>query len=335
MDKRYQVFVSSTFVDLKDERQKVFQTLLEMDCIPVGMELFPAVDEEQFKFIKRVIDDSDYYILIIAGRYGSVAPDNFSYTEKEFDYAVSKGIKVIVLIHENPDDLPAGKTDKDDSKRNKLDRFRQKAAGGRLVKFWKSADEISGLVMSSLIRTIKTYPATGWVRGDKVASNEILQENTELRNEIEALKKESLSARETKLLEIENLAEFDEEYEFIIKYKTPSSSRYGGGYSTSFDHKTTWRDIFTEFAPYLEDMPNETKVGSLLGGVFMKLSSTLGSNARVDDDSLKTIGLQLEAHKLIHRNYLKTTNGKMAIFWSLTELGKVKMFELRTIKKSS
>jgi hypothetical protein len=57
MEKRYQVFVSSTFVDLKDERQKVMQTLMKMDCIPAGMELFPATDEEQFEFIKRIIDD--------------------------------------------------------------------------------------------------------------------------------------------------------------------------------------------------------------------------------------------------------------------------------------
>ena len=55
MDKRYQVFVSSTYTDLKEERQKVMQTLMEMDCIPSGMELFPAMDEEQWLFIKKII----------------------------------------------------------------------------------------------------------------------------------------------------------------------------------------------------------------------------------------------------------------------------------------
>ncbi len=69
MNKRYQVFVSSTFADLQDERSKVIQTLMEMDCIPAGMELFPAMDEEQFEFIKKIIDDCDYYLLIIGARY--------------------------------------------------------------------------------------------------------------------------------------------------------------------------------------------------------------------------------------------------------------------------
>src|SRR5262245_66397627 len=84
MEKRYQVFVSSTYADLKEERQRVLQALMELDCIPAGMELFPAADQEQFEFIKRVIDDCDYYLLIVGGRYGSVTPQGISYTEQEY-----------------------------------------------------------------------------------------------------------------------------------------------------------------------------------------------------------------------------------------------------------
>lgn len=54
MEKRYQVFISSTYSDLKSERQTVMQTLMEMDCIPAEMELFPSIDEDQWEYIKRV-----------------------------------------------------------------------------------------------------------------------------------------------------------------------------------------------------------------------------------------------------------------------------------------
>lgn len=128
MDKRYQVFVSSTYVDLKEERQSVLQTLMEMDCIPAGMELFPAADEEQWEFIKKVIDDCDYYLLIVGGRYGSTAEDGLSYTEKEFDHAVSKGIKVIALLHKSPGELPLSKSEISESLSAKLDAFRKKSA---------------------------------------------------------------------------------------------------------------------------------------------------------------------------------------------------------------
>ena len=52
MDKRYQVFVSSTFEDLQEERREVMQALLSLDCIPTGMELFPAADDESWELIK-------------------------------------------------------------------------------------------------------------------------------------------------------------------------------------------------------------------------------------------------------------------------------------------
>jgi hypothetical protein len=112
IDKRYQVFVSSTFTDLKEERDGVIRALLEMDCIPAGMELFPAIDEEQFEFIKKVIDDCDYYIIIVAARYGSsISPEGISYTEKEYDYAVSRKIPVLAFLHRSPGSIAASKVD--------------------------------------------------------------------------------------------------------------------------------------------------------------------------------------------------------------------------------
>jgi hypothetical protein len=91
MEKQHKVFVSSTFLDLRNARQEVLQTLLRADCFPSGMELFPAADEEQFEYIKKKIDASDIYILITAGRYGSIHPKTkLSYTEMEYDYAVAQ-----------------------------------------------------------------------------------------------------------------------------------------------------------------------------------------------------------------------------------------------------
>jgi len=40
MEKRYQVFISSTYADLKEERQRVIQTVMEMDCFPQEWSFF-------------------------------------------------------------------------------------------------------------------------------------------------------------------------------------------------------------------------------------------------------------------------------------------------------
>jgi hypothetical protein len=86
MDKRYQVFISSTFIDLKDERQAVLRAILELDHMPAGMELFPAADDSAWQLIKDVIDASDYYVLIIGGRYGSLDETGLSSHRKTAPY---------------------------------------------------------------------------------------------------------------------------------------------------------------------------------------------------------------------------------------------------------
>ena len=96
MDKRYQVFLSSTFADLEDERKEVMAALQKAGFFVAGMELFPSDDSESWDVIKRVIDQCDYYVLVIAGRYGSIGPDGKSFTEMEYDYAKDKGLPVLV-----------------------------------------------------------------------------------------------------------------------------------------------------------------------------------------------------------------------------------------------
>ena len=64
MDKRYQVFLSSTFADLEDERKEVMAALQKAGFFVAGMELFPSDDSESWDVIKRVIDQCDYYCLL-------------------------------------------------------------------------------------------------------------------------------------------------------------------------------------------------------------------------------------------------------------------------------
>lgn len=73
LEKKYQFFISSTYEDLKEERNKAIQAILTMNQFPIGMEMFSAADDDQWKIIKEAIDSSDFYILIIGNRYGSIA----------------------------------------------------------------------------------------------------------------------------------------------------------------------------------------------------------------------------------------------------------------------
>ena len=99
--------------------------LLELDCIPSGMELFPAANESQWSLIKRVIDDCDYYILIVGGRYGSLGPDGISYTEMEYRYAIETDKPTIAFVHQDPPSIPSGKSEASDEGKQKLVAFRE------------------------------------------------------------------------------------------------------------------------------------------------------------------------------------------------------------------
>jgi hypothetical protein len=327
MDKRYQVFISSTFADLQEERSRVFETVLKMDCFPAGMELFPAADEEQWEFIKKVITDCDYYLLIIGGRYGSVTKEGVSYTEKEYQYAVDRGIKVIAFLHKQPDEIPIGKSEVDPDARKKLAEFRARVATGRLVNFWNTADELPGLVALSLMTAIKMHPAVGWVRGSAVANVEALTELDQLRKHVAELtgEVETLRSAATPQHLVPNLAPLD------ATVTVHGRAQRGNAY---FDYKVTltWARIFAVVAPELLSHPADDAVKRFLTYALYREHSKDGSGFSIPPYEYQTIKVQLTALGLVSVDYSQTTKGGMGLFWSLTPYGHRVMYELRAVR---
>ena len=168
MDKRYQVFISSTFADLEEERKVVMEAILECDCFPAGMEMFPALDMDQFEYIKAIIDKCDYYVLVVAGRYGSLAPDKIGYTEKEYRYAIEKEIPVLVFVKRDIDNIPAKYTDQDKNLKKRLLKFRQEIGVGRLISMWDDKNELKSKICLSLKEAFKSNPRIGWIRASEM-----------------------------------------------------------------------------------------------------------------------------------------------------------------------
>jgi hypothetical protein len=327
VNKRYQVFVSSTYADLKEERHQVTQAIMEMDCIPAGMELFPAMDEEQWEFIRKVIDDCDYYLLIIGGRYGSLTPEGISYTEKEYDYAVEIGVKVIAFIHQSPDDLPVAKSDIAPELREKLQAFRDKVATGRLVKFWTDPKELPGLVALSLSKTIKAFPAVGWMRASAVANEELLLQLNDVRNENASLRSELAKVpAQPSGIDVPDLADISDSFEVTGTYWSDHGKR-------DWKYVLTWQDIFSIVSPYLAQHPNQDYVKEILKAEIIKRGSISDRSNNLNDQDMQTIAVQFLAFGLIKTIYSKTIKGGMAMFWSFTPAGERLMIKLRAIRK--
>lgn len=192
---RYQVFISSTFKDLGPERAAVLNMVLSLNHIPAGMELFPASQQTPWEIIQQVIDISDYYVLVVAGMYGSTDTEGISYTEREYDYAHENEKPVIALIHAAPDELPVKSVELDQGKREKLSLFIKKVRSRHHVKTWNTPDDLAGKVAQALAQAINTSPAIGWVRADGVDNTELLkkistlyEENSRMRSENDQLR---------------------------------------------------------------------------------------------------------------------------------------------------
>lgn len=170
MDKKLQVFVSSTYIDLIEERQAAVEAILDAGHIPAGMELFKA-GKSQMKTIRKWIDESDVYMLILGGRYGSIEEESgLSYTELEYRYALSKGMPVFAIVLDDSFLFTkAAVKGKDiifeEDNIDKYDSFK-KYVKTNIVRFPKNIDQIVSIIHSHLndILNNPDYKLIGWVR---------------------------------------------------------------------------------------------------------------------------------------------------------------------------
>ncbi|WP_413664870.1 DUF4062 domain-containing protein [Microbulbifer sp. CNSA002] len=220
MKKRLQVFVSSTYVDLIEERQAAVSSILKSGHIPAGMELFTAGDKSQLEIIKRWIDESDVYMLILGGRYGSVeAESGVSYTELEYNYALEAGKPLFaVVIHDAAleEKVKANGTAVMETERpSELKLFKEKVLTN-MSSFFEDLKDIRLCVMESLPEIAASRDLSGWVSGNEVPDTKgLVDEIAKLNADVAKLVKEN-SALSKKLSQNTNLSS-EQEFEELTK----------------------------------------------------------------------------------------------------------------------
>lgn len=253
---KFQVFISSTYEDLKAEREQVIKAVLQMGHIPVGMEMFNAADDEQWKIITRQIDESDYYAILIAHRYGSMLR-GVSYTEKEYDYAVAKGVPVIGFVIDKNAPWPVDRVDTEPDKKSKLDKFKAKVKK-KPVDFWTSASELHAKFAIAFGKLITANPRPGWVRATDLPSAQVAEELSRLSKENADLR-QKIETMEGGSLELDSLPEWVTSY---VNVKISS------GILDSYLEIPVW--------PFLAGFSTELLVGNRPAYLVKKTSQLLG-----------------------------------------------------------
>lgn len=323
MQKKYQVFISSTFKDLVEERQDTLKSVLDMGHIPSGMEIFPAADVEQFEYIKKIIDECDYYVLIVAARYGSLDAAGVSYTEKEYHYAVSQKKTVLAFIHNDVGNIATNKTDTDRELQKKLAAFRKEVANSRLVQLWSSREELRSKVIISLHKAIIEYPAVGWMRASAAASEDLLAQINQLRLENDELRSRVVAPFDSP----EVLADPDSSFRIQYKYAEWNGVAFRKSQGTV---SVDWKMLLVLLAPQFVT-PRKNIVASLLATALKEKKFIPASREDIDifATDLETIQAQLQAYGFITpETGILAKEGR----FQLTPLGQRRYLEWITIK---
>lgn len=331
MDKKYQVFVSSTYEDLREERQKVIEAVLGCDCFPVGMEYFPAGDESQWDVIKQFISECDYYIVIVAGKYGSVDTDGKSYTQKEYEFAVETGVPVMAFLHGEPGKIANEKSEDDSDNKKKLKAFRE-LCKKRMCKDWVTPDGLAGQIAMSLNSIKKSHQRIGWIRGNKVPAN-VTERILRMSGRLEELENHLKKMRTEPPPGIEEIAQQDEKImlNFIYTYSIGAGQNFGRD-----KIELTWNQIFKFIAPDMLIPRDEHYINNLIGNLIQELTvDTIQKqnpeaeyirDFKCTVDDFNTVKIQFRSLGLIERDPVATA------CWILTPYGDQVMTKLRAIR---
>jgi hypothetical protein len=314
VDRVFQIFITSTDADLKDERQAVSNTLAKAGYMPAGMESFPVTDQQQLDYIKRIIDRSDYYIMIVGRRYSSLSGDELTFTENAFEYAQSKGIPILAFLPENPGGIACG-TESEAPLKERLDAFKARLKTGRIVESWSNENDLCMKVVMAVATAVNLKPGVGWIRGDQAINPKLLQEleklrieNTDLRQKLADLDNDKSSPRSTP----DGLAE-PVAVELLI-YRTEE------GTPDKVSHPILLGDLFAGLYGHLLKSPSEAYVRELIG-FWYRQKLHISDHCELSDKSTIIIRDKLEALGLIKsRSIIAGFSNHIA--WSLTEKGR-------------
>lgn len=263
--RKFSIFISSTYQDLQNERQALMGVALENNLIPVGMEQFHAAPASQWDVITKMIDECDFYLLVIGGRYGTIDIESgISYTEKEYNYAKNKGLPVLVLIRKSSAITASDQDTGDDKfeKMRKLDEFRTRVQNdGNTVDFFTDLNSLK-YVASPAFRNAINYADenAGWVRYRDVVN--VINEEVEVRNKANA--------------------EIGENQQKLLEEMKEMLSQFGIRLTDIENNQLTWEDMPTATSEDIEKLfrvENETLI----------IGNTGGNNSAVGQDDVGNI----------------------------------------------
>jgi hypothetical protein len=277
------------------------------------MEGFDFTDKNSQRLIKKTIGECDYFVLLIAHKYG-VLEDGTSRIEAEYTHALDMGIPALAVIIGEKARWKASKKETNPRVIKTLEGFKQRLQSHPHV-FWNKFDELERNTRELLLEELFLNPRKGWVSADQVIQprvvNEmarLLGENWELRKQIPIEGKGGIQWQEKAKHTLEMLA----------VSKVSLSFYYGTGENWENTIKCRYLRLFKLLVPELYIAKTTAELSRFLGSILNPdLSRVVRKDYPTPSNTIKKIMADFNLLGLVR--FTGTGDDEV---WELTEYGK-------------
>ena len=332
-DQRFRVFLAHDVTELGELAVDLSYELVKHQCIPMGIGMKPAVDNNHWDIIRAMIDESDAVFLVIGNSYGDLSPSGVSYVHMAYIYATTQGKPIFPFCLKE--------SESSNVRNAHLEEFR-KLLSSHKVRFWTvEADLRKQLLMA--IRKLKSahnlglmpiesesshVPAAVPVPGTPVSPPHQMKQIRALKRELEEAKKALATTPETPQ---KNRSK--NKY-VMVSYSAKVFS--GGNFKIITDTwNMTWDSIFLAVAPHMLKPISEEKMRLVISAALatdvqspikqQHPNSHAVADIRLSSDSMNRVKIYLRGQDLIR----EVMQGR-DIRWKLTESGDQHLTELYT-----
>lgn len=205
MEKKLQVYISSTYPDLADEHQLVTQTILDTNHIPTEYKIRKESGRitSQTALMSAKIEESDIFIMIIGGTLGELEPiGNKGYIE--FEYFLARKLNKPIFVFQLSDEMIMSKIafgsyslrdviERDNV--NQLNTFKDVISIERVITIVNTSEELKSNLVKSLMDAEDHFGLNGWIRAKNY---DLVQEVKRLQLELEKEKsKQAILIKQT------------------------------------------------------------------------------------------------------------------------------------------
>lgn len=250
LDKRYQVFISTSGSEMQPERMTLSQTLIGMGFFSWGLEQRTPLSTA---FARRQIDDCDYVIMLLGSQYGEQSVSGVGYMHLEYIYAVTKQKPIIVFMHDDPESRDVSLHDDKPELKEKFKDFRKLLQNDvEQVFTYRTLRDLELAVRFNMPQMLERYPVQGWVRPQNTQS--LHDEIDRLKAKLVQLETESGKREADPFLSIQKVSMHDL---FSFEYRM-HAYQDGNFRDLKIQKQMTWAQLLTLLGlPFTNPTPEE------------------------------------------------------------------------------